>query len=224
MTPPPASRRCGGTGAPRPGGAGRCGRGARWRRCGAGRCPPPLPAPSLRFSPSPPRRRKRGAPRHGGGQLQAAAWVPPWRGGAAVPLGLGGAPGAAAPAAQRLLPGAGAAPAPPAAPLPQRRHLRRLAGGLRRLRAQRGTRPAAPEPQGRPPAVLASRRRVFVWYRTGGDGGGERAPGGRPGVVLREPNRRAAASRCCWSDHGSTDCRSSRETLKCWLRYLIHII
>lgn len=54
MTPPRASRRCGGAGAPRPGGAGRCGRGARWRRCGAGRCPPPLPAPSLLPVPSAP--------------------------------------------------------------------------------------------------------------------------------------------------------------------------
>lgn len=71
--------------------------------------------------------------------------APPARhgGGAAVPLGLRGAHHAAAPPAQRVLPGAGGARAPPAAALAQRRHLRRLAGGLRALRAQRGTGPSA---------------------------------------------------------------------------------
>lgn len=71
--------------------------------------------------------------------------APPARhgGGAPVPLGLGGADRAAATPAQRVLPGAGGARPPPAAALAQRRHLRRLAGGLRALRSQRGTGPAA---------------------------------------------------------------------------------
>lgn len=84
-------------------------------------------------------------PAGGRREVGPAARAPPARhgGGAAVPLGLRGADRAAAPPAQRVLPGAGGARPPPAAALAQRRHLRRLAGGLRALRAQRGTGPAA---------------------------------------------------------------------------------
>lgn len=73
------------------------------------------------------------------------ARAPPARhgGGAALSLGLRGADRAAVPPAQRVLPGAGGARPPPAAALAQRRHLRRLAGGLRALRALRGTGPSA---------------------------------------------------------------------------------
>lgn len=87
-----------------------------------------------------------------------AGWAPPARhgGGAPVPLGLRGADHAAAPPAQRVLPGAGGARPPPAAALAQRRHLRRLAGGLRALRAQRGTGPSA----ALGPAAARARRRL----------------------------------------------------------------
>ena len=85
-----------------------------------------------------------------------------------LPLGVGGAAGAAVPPAQRFLPGAGRALPPPAAPLAQRRHLRRLAGGLRSLRALPGI-PAPPRSAPR------------------GDPGGEgrRAPPGGPCASLR---------------------------------------
>lgn len=82
-------------------------------------------------------------------------------GGAALPLGVGGAAGAAVPPAQRFLPGAGRALPPPAAPLAQRRHLRRLAGGLRALRAVPGT-SAPPRPArlfAGPPAEKGGGRR-----------------------------------------------------------------
>lgn len=89
-------------------------------------------------------------------------------GGAALPLGVGGAAGAAVPPAQRFLPGAGRALPPPAAPLAQRRHLRRLAGGLRALRAVPGT--SAP-----PRSAL----------RGAPGGEGRRAPPGGPCASLR---------------------------------------
>lgn len=105
--------------------------------------------------------------------------APPARhgGGAAVPLGLRGAHHAAAPPAQRVLPGAGGARAPPAAALAQRRHLRRLAGGLRALRAQRGTGPAALGPLRGPCPAVAPGRPGELWLAALGAWGAASAPG-----------------------------------------------